>query len=507
MQTQRGCILVVDDDFINREVIKNVFDSHYCFVEAYNGKDALEKIESRESTFSAILLDVNMPVMNGIELLRILSERGIPQEIPVFLVTAEDEFDVAKEAYQLGVMDVINKPITPFIILRRVQSVIELFEARKALNAKLRYQEKKLKESSDTIDALHKGTIEALASAIEFRDVESGEHTNRIYGITKHILTYTDMGEGFTPDDIENIAIGSIMHDIGKISISDVILNKPGKLTPAEFEVMKGHTIKGGELMEQLTKTQSHPAYTYACDIARHHHERWDGRGYPDKLCGDEITIWSQVVSIADVYDALLSPRVYKKAYDPDKAVDMIKNGECGIFNPKLVEAFLQVEPEMRKWYENDRKELESKAKNKGEDAFSMPQPAEEVVNVLLLMAAVESAYDMIISVNLTKNIYKMINYDRFLTHAADYDGVFDDLIASGAATIPSPDKERFVDVFSREKLIEAYKSGKTAVSLVHKQFSDTGVLHMVETTVLLTKDTRNGDILQITLARYLNDD
>ncbi len=354
MDSVKNCILIVDDDFFNREVLKNILASQYVFEEAENGYEGLQKIHDKKDSLCAILLDLNMPVMTGIELLRILHQQGTTLDIPVFLVTADNELEIAKEAYDLGVMDVINKPIVSFIIQKRVQSIIELFQNRAVLQRRVGRQEKQLEENANTIDALHRGTIEALATAIEFRDVESGLHTRRIYDITKYILSNTAMGEGFSAQQIESMAIGAIMHDIGKIAIPDHILNKPGRLTPEEYEIMKEHTVKGGSLLESLSHLQDHDSYMYAGDIARHHHERWDGKGYPDGLKGDEISIWSQVVSIADVYDALISPRVYKKAFAPDKVVEMICGGECGVFNPKLLDCFLQVEGALRQWYLND---------------------------------------------------------------------------------------------------------------------------------------------------------
>ncbi len=503
----KNCILIVDDDFINREVMKNIFSAQFTFEEAENGMEGLRKIETHSEHLAAILLDVNMPVMTGLELLEILHERGIPERIPVFLITSHDEVELANEAYTLGVMDVIGKPVTPFVVLRRVQSVIELYQARRALGDRVRLQERKLKENADTIDALHRNTIEALASAIEFRDMESGEHTSRIYAVTKYILSCTAMGRGFSVEEIEHMAIGSIMHDVGKIAISDVILNKPGRLTPEEFEVMKQHTVKGALLMEQLCRTQTHPSYRYACDIARHHHERWDGRGYPDGLSGDEITVWSQVVSIADVYDALISPRVYKKAFAPEEAVRMICSGECGVFNPLLVECFLQVEPEIRRWYTEGVDPSETAPLPStvsvavGTEIF---EPSRELVDVLLLTSAVKSAYDMIISVNLSKNSFRMIDYDRFLTHCAAYDGCFDDLIAAGAGSIPESHRALFTACFSRQRLIEAYERGEKSVHLDHPQYTDKGDLMKVSTSVLFMQDPRTGDLCEITLSRYL---
>ena len=193
------------------------------------------------------------------------------------------------------------------------------------------------------------GMVESLSTAIEFRSDESGEHVRRIHDITDFLLRNTRFGDGLSENEIELIALAAIMHDVGKIAIPDAILKKPGRFTPEEFEIMKTHTIQGGRL---LAKMKEHESYSYAYDIALHHHERWDGRGYPDGLKGDEISVWSQVVSLADVYDALISKRCYKDACSCDEAVRMIVNGECGVFNPELIDSFLQVEGELRRMYQ-----------------------------------------------------------------------------------------------------------------------------------------------------------
>ncbi len=511
MANRKNCILIIDDDFFNREVLKNIFAAEFVFEEAENGYEGLQKVYANKNKLCAILLDVNMPVMSGIEVLHTLHEQDITSNIPVFLVTADNESEIAKEAYEYGVMDVINKPIVPFVIQKRVRSIIELFKNRAALQARVVGQEKQLQESAHVIDALHKSTIEALATAIEFRDVESGLHTRRIYDITKYILENTEMGDSFTDQEIESIAIGAIMHDIGKIAIPDGILNKPARLTAEEFEIMKGHTVKGGQLMEYLSNMQAHDSYIYACDIARHHHERWDGKGYPDGLVGDEITVWSQVVSIADVYDALVSPRVYKSAYDPDKAVEMIVGGECGAFNPKLIECFLQVEKEIRRWYLADQagetvdvheKKQERKERRTLAQAVGLAQNTTEV---LLLMATVKSAYDLILFADLTKNSYYMLDYDRFVNHTARTDGVFDDLIAGGVSTVPDEEKDAFIGAFSRENLLNAFAAGKKVVNLRHKQYDDNGNLHLMETSAMLMRDPATGDLIDITTSRCVD--
>ncbi len=515
--SSKNCILIVDDDFINRELLKNIFSSQYTFEEAENGREGLAQILRHRDKLCAIILDVQMPEMTGLEVLQQISNLGITEQVPTFLITAQDDDDVVTEAYTLGVVDVVSKPVTPIVIQKRVKTVIELFSAREVLSATVNVQEAQLDANAKAIDELNRGTIEALATAIEFRDIESGQHVSRIYAMTKYILSHTAFGEGLSGDTIESIARGSIMYDVGKIAISDIILNKPGRLTKEEFEIMKLHTVKGAELLAQICQIQLHDSYRYAADIARHHHERWDGRGYPDGLKGDEISIAAQVVSIVDVYDALVSVRVYKKAFTPDQAVAMIRNGECGAYNPKLLECFLEAEPVFRKWYTEEKMDAALEALTEDTNRintlytnaanFMANGESNSVVDVMLLMTAVQTGFDMIISVNLTKNTFHMIDYARFATHCADNEGVFDELIEAGSASIPVSHRKEFHDTFCRVNLFKAYRAGKKSVHLEHPQYSDDGKLHWVSTKVLFVEDARSGDLLQITLSRYIDDE
>lgn len=199
---------------------------------------------------------------------------------------------------------------------------------------------------------IQEGIIEALAAAVESRSGESGAHVRRIRDITKFLLTYTELGEGISPQETEKIAAAAMLHDVGKVAISDAILNKPGRLTPEEYEIMKTHTLQGARMLEQIPQLRKLSLFRYAYDITRHHHERWDGRGYPDGLKGGEISRWAQIVSLVDVYDALVSRRVYKEPYDCDTAVQMIQDGECGAFHSWLLQSFLSKEKEIRRFYE-----------------------------------------------------------------------------------------------------------------------------------------------------------
>ena len=256
-----------------------------------------------------------------------------------------------QEAYSLGVMDVISKPVVPYIVRRRVESVVELFEARRRLSAQVARQQDQLLRQAQQLAQMGIGMVEALATAIEFRSDESGEHVRRIHDITCHLLRHTPLGAGLTEEDIQLIGMASITHDVGKIAIPDAILNKNGRLTKEEYEIMKTHAQKGAELLAQIPQMRSHAAFRYAYDIALHHHERWDGRGYPDGLVGEETPVWTQIVALADVYDALVSKRCYKEAYSFDTAVHMIVEGQCGIFGPRILEHFQAAEPALRKMY------------------------------------------------------------------------------------------------------------------------------------------------------------
>ncbi len=333
-------ILIVDDMEINRIILAEIFKDNYNILQACDGDQAIEIINSNPD-ISAVLLDLIMPGTDGLGVLRDMKKSGRIAIVPVFLITAEENEKTLIEGYHLGAVDVIRKPFMAHFLKHRINNIVELYGHRNDL-AKI------VEEQVARLNHLNQSMIEILATAVEFRDCESGEHVKRIAGMTKALMTEVSKRYPeyyMTADEIDKISKSSVLHDIGKISIPDSILTKPGKLTPEEYEIMKQHTVKGYEFLMQFPNIIDESTYKYSCDICRYHHERWDGRGYPDKLKGDEIPIWAQVVSVADVYDALTAERVYKKPFSHEKAVDMIKNGECGLFNPKLIEAFEALTP------------------------------------------------------------------------------------------------------------------------------------------------------------------
>ncbi len=335
---EKGTILVVDDIEINRLILSQIFEEDYHIMEAADGGQAMEIINSRED-ITALLLDLLMPNMNGLDVLKELNKNDRIKNLPVFLITAAESEEMLMEGYDLGAIDIIRKPFIPQFLKHRINDIVELYRHRNEL-------QEVVAEQVERLSRLNQSMIETLATAIEFRDCESGEHVKRICGLTRVLMnkvsdTYPQYR--LPNSQIEKIVTASILHDVGKISIPDAILNKPGRLTDDEFEVMKKHTLKGCELLQNIPNSMDEDIYNYSYDICRHHHERWDGRGYPDGLAGDQISIWAQVVAVADVYDALTSERVYKKAFTHEKAIDMIVRGECGTFNPKLIKSFQEV--------------------------------------------------------------------------------------------------------------------------------------------------------------------
>lgn len=328
-------ILIVDDIEINRAVLHEIFKDDYNIIEACNGAEAMDIINNN-TDISAMLLDLIMPKMDGLETLRQMNKNGKIKRIPVFLITAAESQEMLLEGYHLGAVDVITKPFLHHFLKHRISNIIELYGYQNELESIVARQVKRLNEVNHSV-------IETLATLIEFRDCESGEHVKRICGLTKILMTQVSSmyPEYYLPqEEINKIVTSSVLHDVGKIAIPDSILNKPGRLTKEEYDIMKQHTLKGCEILQKIPHIMDKGLYDYSYDICRHHHERWDGGGYPDGLSGDEISIWAQVVSVADVYDALTAERVYKKAFSHDTAVEMIHNGACGVFNPKVLNAF-----------------------------------------------------------------------------------------------------------------------------------------------------------------------
>lgn len=332
-------ILIADDAEINRVMLRGLFEGEYNLLEAENGEQALMLLKQYSETITAVLLDLIMPEKNGYEVLEGMQAAEQLVRVPVIVITADDSADSKVQVFKLGASDIITKPFEPNVVLSRVKNIIELNRYRRHLEALVEEHTIRANESNAAL-------IDMLSSVIEYRSLESGQHIRRIRMFTKILLE--DVAKNYLEYNLNKrnillITAASSMHDIGKIAIPDSILNKPGALTPEEFEVMKTHTVKGCEILAGLDRLQEPEYLQYAYNICRYHHERWDGNGYPDGLKGNSIPICAQVVAIGDCYDALTTDRMYKKAISPARAFSMILNGECGAFSPKLLECFKNV--------------------------------------------------------------------------------------------------------------------------------------------------------------------
>lgn len=346
-------ILIVDDSEINREILKEILKEDYRILEAANGEECLEQLERYGTGISLVLLDIVMPEMDGFEVLAAMNQNHWIEDIPVIMISSEDSDSYIRRAYEMGVSDHISRPFDAKIVYQRVLNMIKLYAKQRRL---IRMVTDQIYEKERN----NRMMIGILSQIVEFRNGESGLHVIHINLITQLLLEQLVKKTGkyqLSWEDRFLIATASALHDIGKIGIDERILNKPGKLTKEEFEIMKTHTLIGAHMLDNLDMYKNEKLVKLAYEICRWHHERYDGKGYPDGLSGEEIPISAQVVSLADVYDALVSERVYKKAFTHEKALEMIQNGECGTFNPLLLQCLLEVQDKLKSTMEAAVKE------------------------------------------------------------------------------------------------------------------------------------------------------
>ena len=339
---KKPTILIVDDVDINREILCEIFQG-YKTIQAANGKEAVDIIAANLNTISIVLLDVIMPVMDGVAVLKEMKKRGWMDEIPVLLITGEVTTEIEREAYRLGASDIIKKPFNSDVVKQRAKNVIELYYNKRHLEDMVELQTKVLRKQAEELQSINARIIDVMSSVVEFRNLESGNHVKRVKTFTNILAKYVAQeypDYHLDSNIIDMITSAAALHDVGKIVIPDAILLKPDSLTKEEFEVMKTHTTRGCDVIDMLADIQQGEYGKVSYEICRHHHERYDGSGYPDGLKGEEIPIAAQIVSVADVYDALVTERCYKAAFTTEEAYRMISNGECGVFSPKLMHCF-----------------------------------------------------------------------------------------------------------------------------------------------------------------------
>ncbi len=360
----RDAVLIVEDVELNRGILCDMLEGEYRTLEARDGIEALEVMAAHRDEIAVVLLDLMMPRLGGLDVLEAMAEQRLLDRFPVLIITGETSPEMEDRCLASGAYDFIKKPFQPSLVLRRTKNAEALFTYKNRLEeqvtlqtAQLTQQAEALRVKNAQLREMNEMTIELLSDIIEARNLESGTHVQRVRAFTR-ILGLRLMEKypeyGLDRKTVDVIALASMMHDVGKIMISDAILLKPGKLTPEEFDTIKQHTILGCEVLEHTSYMWEEDYYRYCLQICRYHHEKYDGRGYPEGLRGDGIPIAAQIVSIADCYDALTNERVYKKAFSPETSYEMMMGGECGVFNPKLMHCL-----------EDCRAEFEAQVRNK----------------------------------------------------------------------------------------------------------------------------------------------
>lgn len=341
-------ILIVDDAEINRDMLAASFEKQYQILEADDGEEAIRIIDEKKLEISLIFLDLVMPNKNGIDVLIYLRHADLIDYIPVIMITGEATDETDMKAYEYGAVDVIYKPFTAKVVTRRAMNLMEQFSSRKKKETELELRASESFESMGQLANMNEFLLDTLGSVAEFRSLESASHIKRIKSITKILLGYVKSNYpeyGLSDRKIYLMSQAAALHDIGKIAITDDILNAPRKLTTEEFDEIKKHTITGCEIILRF-QLEDDEFFKYCYDICRWHHEKNDGKGYPDGLVGNEIPIYCEAVAVADCFDSLVRNRVYQDAVTCSEAYDMIQNGECGAFSDVMMNCFKMAKPE-----------------------------------------------------------------------------------------------------------------------------------------------------------------
>ncbi len=346
-------VLVVDDTADNLSLMSNLLRTDYKVKLATSGERALQ-IVAGESKPDLILLDIMMPEMDGYEVLRRLQFNPDTEDIPVIFLTAMSASEDESVGLELGAVDYITKPINPAIVMARVRNHLQLKRARDFLAHHNNFLEQEIVNRTRALAELQDATIRAMASLAETRDNETGNHIRRtqhyVEALARKLQDHPRFKDELTDAAIETIFKSAPLHDIGKVGIPDRILLKPGKLTPEEFEIMKTHTTLGRDAIvaAETDAMLDNPFFRYAKEITYSHQEKWDGSGYPEGLMGNTIPLSARLMAVADVYDALISERVYKSAFTHETAVEIIRDGRGSHFDPDMVDAFLVLSEEFR---------------------------------------------------------------------------------------------------------------------------------------------------------------
>jgi len=349
IENNKNSILIVDDVEINRMILEAILGEDYIIEQAADGIEALTKLLGGMCRPTLVLLDIMMPEMDGFEVLRTMKESEITKHIPVILITAADPSENEAKGLSCGAVDYIVKPFVNDIVKLRVDIQIELSRYREDL-------ENMVNQKVNALISAKEKMLSTMASVIEYRSLESGEHVKRTSILTgiiaESLLKKSDFKDELIRKDYLIMIKAAPLHDVGKIAVPDEILLKPGKLTPHQFSIMETHTTKGSDIIKKLLLDEEEDMYLRHCyDICRYHHERWDGRGYPDRIGGEDIPLSARIVALVDVYDALVSQRVYKPPFTHAEAMDVIKADAGTKFDARIVEAMVDSQEKFKRAY------------------------------------------------------------------------------------------------------------------------------------------------------------
>ncbi len=354
----RNKILIVDDSKLIRQMLRDILQNTYEILEAENGRVALNLIGSHATEIAAVFLDITMPEINGIMVLKLLQEKKYLEAFPVLMVTSEQDIAQVGQCFDYGASDLIRKPFDGDFVKERVEKLIGLYlqknEYKERLEKQtltLRKQYQLLQQQAEELKESNERIIEVLGTVVEYRNLEKRAHIKRVQEFTKILAEHMmkDYPEyELTEEKIRVIVSASALHDVGKVMIPDAILLKPGKLTEDEYEYAKSHSLRGYDIINGISEKWDAEYAKYSKEVTRCHHEKYDGSGYPDGLKGDEIPISAQLVSLADCFESLISESVYKSAIPFEDAFNMILQGECGVFSYKLLECFRKAKEKIK---------------------------------------------------------------------------------------------------------------------------------------------------------------
>lgn len=353
----RKTMLIVESDEAVVQEISKTFRGEYHILTARNGKEAIFEITKNLDKLVAVLIGVQLPLYSGLQVLAVLNIKKMTGKFPILFIGEEEDDENRASLYEQGATAFFIKPLDQIHLLHRVHEFVEVYKKIDKLEEEVLEKERQIKEDNAELKNVNLKLIEGISEIIECRNADDSKHVKRVQGFVlilgrKYMEMYPD--DGLDAHTLEVLARVSVLHDIGKISIDNAILQKKGRLTDDERLVMMSHTTKGCEVLKKLSGIQEQEYYRMAYEVIRSHHERADGSGYPDHLVGDDIPLPARIVSLCDVYDALVSDRVYKRAYSTLQSFDMIMNGECGKFDEKLIEAFVAAREEMEIYSEKN---------------------------------------------------------------------------------------------------------------------------------------------------------